>query len=117
MRFAPQSHPTAGEAPEQRRWHFDARLGGAIRLDVSVGSIATEPGLSGDVRFTPGSDRTADVPDRQLCATRADSSAAMKWTQVASIIVPPLQCAVVESVLFIQPLRPNFRRRPHGFIG
>jgi hypothetical protein len=37
MRFAPQSHPTADDAPEQRRWHFDAkRLGGAIRLDVSV---------------------------------------------------------------------------------
>ena len=25
-------------------------------------------GLLGDVRFTPGSDRTADIPDRQLRA-------------------------------------------------
>jgi hypothetical protein len=37
---------------------------------VAYGSIATETGLWGDVRFTPGSDRTADIPDRQLRARR-----------------------------------------------
>ena len=31
-------------------------------------SIATGSGLLGDVRFTPGSDRTADIPDQQLRA-------------------------------------------------
>ena len=34
-----------------------------------TGSIATGSGLLGDVRFTPGSDRTADIPDQQLRAS------------------------------------------------
>lgn len=30
--------------------------------------IRYRSGLLSDVRFTPGSDRIADIPDRQLCA-------------------------------------------------
>src|ERR1700738_3216832 len=36
--------------------------------DARFGSIATESGLWSDVRFTSGSDRIADAPDRQLRA-------------------------------------------------
>lgn len=35
---------------------------------VCFGSIATETGLSDDVRSTPVSDRTTDIPDRELRA-------------------------------------------------
>jgi hypothetical protein len=45
--------------------HPPKRLGLA---DFRSGSIATGSGLLGDVRFTPGSDRTADIPDQQLRA-------------------------------------------------
>src|ERR1700730_12132092 len=37
--------------------------------DVADGSIATEMSFGCHVRFTPVSDRTADIPDWQLCAT------------------------------------------------
>ena len=40
---------------------------------VLLGSIATETGLWGDVRFTPGSDRITDIPDRQLRARSGHS--------------------------------------------
>jgi hypothetical protein len=38
--------------------------------DFRKGSNATESDLLGYVRFTPGSDRTADIRDRQLRAIR-----------------------------------------------
>lgn len=46
---------------------LDQRTGIAA-YKVRIGSISTESGLSGHVRFTPGSDRMADIPDWQLRA-------------------------------------------------
>jgi hypothetical protein len=37
-------------------------------LNVGFGSISTESELSGHIRFTPSSDHTADIPERQLRA-------------------------------------------------
>jgi hypothetical protein len=42
--------------------------------DFRKGSNATESDLLGYVRFTPGSDRTADIRDRQLRANNSHPS-------------------------------------------
>src|ERR1700676_549014 len=84
MRLRP---PRAGDAPEQRRWHIDAkRLGGAIRLDASVGSISTEWGCRHHVRFTPVSDRTADIDGGSVRAANT------------AITVPPKRAVSVSYV-------------------
>jgi hypothetical protein len=40
--------------------------------NVRAGSFSTKLGCPHHVRFTPVSDRTADTPDRQLCAATGD---------------------------------------------
>src|SRR5450755_824747 len=37
------------------------------RPDHTFGSISTDSGCLGHVRFTPGSDRIVDIPVRQVC--------------------------------------------------
>lgn len=41
-----------------------------IRYEVRSGSISTELGCLGDVRFTPDNNHTADIPVRQLRARK-----------------------------------------------
>jgi hypothetical protein len=44
--------------------------------DVAFGSFSTEPGLSDHVRFTPGSDRTANISGGPVRANRRHASLA-----------------------------------------
>jgi hypothetical protein len=58
------------------------------------GSIATELSYPDDVRFTPDSDQTADIPVRQLRANKRPQSMTSALTRRDGGIVTPSALAV-----------------------
>jgi len=63
------SDKTDSRQPEYRPLRYDIIALNPTAGDVGYGAISTELGCPGHVRFTPGSDRSAEIRERQFRPT------------------------------------------------